>query len=186
MSTPSQTWRNLPIGADGFIALVIASGMAALLYATFHQSSRNIAEFICYLCIAVLASRLRLNLPGITGALSVNFLFILIGIVDLSYSETILLGAISMLAQCLHPDRPNALQLTFNVCGGTVSTALAYFVYHLPLTAQIIESRPLALCLSASIYFIANAGSMATVISFTEGKPLRQVLGDCYLSLIHI
>jgi diguanylate cyclase (GGDEF)-like protein/putative nucleotidyltransferase with HDIG domain len=180
MSTRSQSWKNLPIGADGFIALVIASGMAALLSAAFHQNSRNIAEFICYLCIAVLSSRLRVTLPGIAGTLSVNFLFILVGVVELSYSETILLGAICMLTQCLDPDRPNALQLTFNICAGTVSTALAYLVYHLPLTRQIIESRPLALCLVACVYFIANAGSLATVISLTEGKPLRQVLVDCY------
>ncbi len=180
MSTRAQSWKSLPVGAKGFIALIIASGMAALLYGGIHQSSKNIAEFICYLGIAILASRLRVTLPGITGTLSVNFLFILVGVVELSYAETITLGAVSMLAQCLYPDRPNAIQLTFNVCAGTVSTALAYFVYHLPLTSQLIESRPLALCLAASAYFIANAGSIGAVISFTEGKPLGQILVDCY------
>ena len=180
MSTRTQSWRSLPIGAQGFIALVIGGGMTSLLYAAVHQSSKNIAEFICYLGIAILASRLRVNLPGITGTLSVNFLFILVAIVELSYAETITLGAVSMLAQCLNPDRPNALQLTFNVCAGTVSTALAYLVYHLPLVNQIIDNHPLALCLAACTYFIANAGSIAAVISFTEGKPLRQVLVECY------
>ena len=180
MSTRSQSWGSLPVGAKGFIALIIASGMTALLYAAVHQSSKNIAEFICYVCIAVLASRLRVTLPGITGTLSVNFLFILVGVVELSYAETVTLGAVSMLAQSLYPERPNAIQLTFNVCAGTVSTALAYFVYHLPLINQIIGNRPLALCLAASTYFIANAGSIAAVISFTEGKPLRQILVECY------
>jgi len=180
MPTRSQSWGSLPIGAKGFIALIIASGLSALLYAAIHQRSRNIAEFICYLGIAILASRLRVTLPGITGTLSVNFLFILVGVVELSYAETITLGAVSMLAQSLYPERPSAIQLTFNVCAGSVSTALAYFVYHLPLTGQIITSRPLALCLAACTYFVANAGSIAAIISFTEGKPLRQILVDCY------
>src|SRR3984885_8996843 len=180
MSTSTHSGRGLPIGAKAFIGLVIAAGMASLLQAAIHQSSKNIAEFICYLGIAILASRLRVTLPGITGTLSVNFLFILVAVAELSYSEALTLGAVSMLAQSIHPNRPSSIQLTFNVCAGALSTALAYLVYHNPLANELIVSRPLILCLAASTYFIVNAGSIAAVISFSEGKPLRQILVDCY------
>src|SRR5712672_1024994 len=180
MSTSTHSWKGLPIGAKAFVGLVIAGGMASLLQAAIHQSSNNIAEFICYLGIAILASRLRVILPGITGTMSVNFLFILVGIAELSYSEALTLGAISMLAQSLYPSRPTSIQLAFNVCAGALSTALAYVVYHNPLANEYISSRPLILCLAASTYFIVNAGSIAAVISFSEGKPLRQILVDCY------
>jgi len=180
MSTPSPSWRSLPIGALGFIALVIGGGLACLLQVGAHQSSQNIAEFICYVGVAILASRLQVSLPGITGTLSVNFLFILVGVVELSYAETISLGAISMLAQCLYENHRKGLQLAFNVCASTLSTALAFQVYHLPLTTRLIASHPLALCLAATAYFISNAGAMAALISFTEGKPLRQILVECY------
>jgi diguanylate cyclase (GGDEF)-like protein/putative nucleotidyltransferase with HDIG domain len=180
MSTTTQSWRGLPIGAKAFVGLVIAAGMASLMQAAIHQSSKNIAEFICYLGIAILASRLRVVLPGITGTMSVNFLFILVGIAELSYAEALTLGAVSMLAQSLYPARPTAIQLAFNVCAGAVSTALAYLVYHNPLANEYIVSRPLILCLAASTYFIVNAGSIAAVISFSEGKPLQQILVDCY------
>ena len=171
----------MPIGAKAFIGLVISVGMASLLQAAIHQSSKNIAQFICYLGVAVLASRLRVTLPGITGTLSVNFLFILVGVAELSYSEALTLGAVSMLAQTLYPSRSNAIQLTFNVCAGSLATALAYVVYHNQLANELIPSRPLILCLAASTYFIANAGCTAAVISFSEGKPLLRILGDCYL-----
>jgi diguanylate cyclase (GGDEF)-like protein/putative nucleotidyltransferase with HDIG domain len=180
MSTSTQSWKGLTLGARAFVGLVIAAGTASLLQAALHQDSKNIAEFICYLGIAILASRLRVTLPGITGTLSVNFLFILVGIAELSYSEAITLGAISMLAQCLYPNRPTSIQLTFNVCAGALSTALAYFVYHSSLANEIIVSSPLVLCLAASTYFIVNAGCIAVVISFSEGKPLREILVDCY------
>jgi diguanylate cyclase (GGDEF)-like protein/putative nucleotidyltransferase with HDIG domain len=180
MSTSTHSWKGLPIGAKAFVGLVIAAGMASLVGAAIHQSSNNIAEFICYLCIAVLASRLRVILPGITGTMSVNFLFILVGIAELSYAEALTLGAVSMLAQSLYPARPTSIQLTFNVCAGALSTALAYFVYHNTLANEYIVSRPLILCLAATTYFIVNAGSIAAVISFSEGKPLRQILVDCY------
>jgi diguanylate cyclase (GGDEF)-like protein/putative nucleotidyltransferase with HDIG domain len=181
MSVKEHSWRGLPIGAKAFIGMVIAVGMASLLQAAIHQSSRNIAQFICYLGVAVLASRLRVTLPGITGTLSVNFLFILVGIAELSYSEALTLGAVSMLAQTLYPSRPNAIQLTFNVCAGSLATALAYVVYHNQLANELIASRPLILCLAASTYFITNAGCIGAVISFSEGKPLHRILADCYL-----
>jgi diguanylate cyclase (GGDEF)-like protein/putative nucleotidyltransferase with HDIG domain len=180
MSASAHSWKGLPLGAKAFIGLVIAAGMASLLEGAMHQKSKNIAEFICYLGIAILASRLRVTLPSITGTLSVNFLFILVAVAELSYSEAITLGAVSMLAQTLYPNRPGAIQLTFNVCAGSLSTALAYLVYHNELVNELIGNHPLILCLAASTYFIVNAGCIAVVISMSEGKPLRRILVDCY------
>jgi diguanylate cyclase (GGDEF)-like protein/putative nucleotidyltransferase with HDIG domain len=180
MSAHSHSWKPLPAGAKAFIGLVVFAGTATLLYGAIHQSSKNIAEFICYLGIAILASRLKVTLPGITGTLSVSFLFILVGILELSFSETLILGAVSMLAQCLYPDRPKAIQVTFNICAGSVSTALAYLVYHDPLSNLLIDNHPLLLLVAASTYFIANAGSIAAVISLTERRALKKILVDCY------
>src|SRR5580692_3851010 len=180
MSASAHSWRGLPIGAKAFIGLVIAAGTVSLLQAAIHPISRNIAEFICYLGIAILASRLRVSLPGITGTLSVNFLFILVAISELSYAEALTLSAVSMLAQSLYPHRPSAIQLTFNACAGSLSTAVAYLVFHNIWVNEIIVSRPLILCLAASTYFIVNAGSIATVISVSDGKPLRDILVGCY------
>jgi diguanylate cyclase (GGDEF)-like protein/putative nucleotidyltransferase with HDIG domain len=180
MSASTNSWKSLPVAAKVFVGLVIAAGMACLLLADIHQSSKNIAEFICYLGIAILGSRLRVTLPGITGTLSVNFLFILVGIAELGYAEALTLGAIAMMVQSLYPGRPTAIQLTFNVCAGSLSTALAYLVYHNAYFNEVIGIRPLLLCLAASIYFIVNAGCIAVVISFSEGQPLQRILVDCY------
>jgi diguanylate cyclase (GGDEF)-like protein/putative nucleotidyltransferase with HDIG domain len=180
MSASTNSWRGLPTGAQIFVVLVIAAGTGCLLQAAIHPSSKNIAEFICYVGIAILASRLRVTLPGITGTLSVNFLFILVGIAELGYAEALTLGAIAMLAQSVLPGRPTAIQLTFNICAGALSTAAAYFVFHNPLGFDLFNNRPVLLCLTASTYFIVNAGCIAVVISFSESKPLRQILVDCY------
>ena len=177
----SRSWKSLSFPARAYIVLVVIAGLGILIYGGIHQSSKNIAEFICYLGIAILASRLRVNLPGITGTLSVNFLFILIGVLELSFTETLILGAISMLAQCIYPDRPKALQITFNVCAGSISTAAAYVVYHHHWTTLLIDSRPVSLGIAATVYFIANAGSIAAVISLTERRRLIRILTDCYL-----
>ena len=180
MSGQSQSWRGLTLHAKMFVGMVVIAGTSVLLYGAIHQTSKNIAEFICYLGIGVLASRMKVNLPGITGTMSVNFLFVLLGILELSFSETLILGCVSILVQSLYPDRPNALQVTFNVCAGAFSTAIAYAVYHNPLFNQVVGNQPLLLGLAACTYFVANTGSIATVISLTEGKRLKKIIVDCY------
>jgi len=180
MSGHSQSWRDLTLHAKMFVGLIVTAGTSVLLYGAIHQTSKNIAEFICYLGIGILASRMKVNLPGITGTMSVNFLFVLLGILELSFSETLILGCVSILVQSLYPDRPNALQVTFNVCSGAFSTAVAYAVYHHPLFNQLVDNQALLLGLAACTYFVANTGSIATVISLTEGKRLKKIIVECY------
>ncbi|MGA9389396.1 MAG: diguanylate cyclase [Candidatus Sulfotelmatobacter sp.] len=180
MSASTNSWRGLPVEGQVFVGLVIAAGTACLLQGTIHQNSKNIAEFICYTGVAILASRLQVTLPGIPGTLSVNFLFILVGMAELGYSEALTLGAIAMLVQSVYPGRPTPIQVTFNICTGSFSTAVAYLFYHNTLCNEIIENRPVILCLTASIYFIVNVGCVTAVISFGEGRPLRKILMDCY------
>ena len=50
--------------------------------------------------VAIFSSGIRISGPGITGLLSLNFLFILFGIVELTQSETIVLGTMVTLIQC--------------------------------------------------------------------------------------
>jgi diguanylate cyclase (GGDEF)-like protein/putative nucleotidyltransferase with HDIG domain len=176
----SRSWRALPVGAKAFISIIILAGTATLVYSAMHPTSKNIAEFICYLGIAILASRLKVNLPGVTGTLSVNFLFILVGVLELSFSETMTLGAVAMLAQCVYPERPSGTQVSFNVCAGAISTAAAYTVYHRPFFMELASSHAIVLGIASSVYFIANAGIISAVISLTESRPLRQILVDCY------
>jgi diguanylate cyclase (GGDEF)-like protein/putative nucleotidyltransferase with HDIG domain len=180
LAGPAQSWRDLSEAAKAFIGLVVASGMGVFLYGALHPSSRNIAEFICYLGIAILASRLKVNLPGIAGTMSVSFLFILLGILQLSFTETLMLGCASTLVQLLYPDRPSALHGTFNLCSGAVSTALAYEAFHLSQSHHLVESHVLALGVAGIVYFIANTGAIATVISLTDGMSLKQIIVECY------
>src|SRR5437588_1259594 len=163
----SQNWRDLTPGAKLLISLVVTAGTGVLLYAAVNPISKNIAQFICYLLIALLASRLKVNLPGITGTMSVNFLFILLGLLELSFSETLVLGTAAILVQCVYRDHPSAMQVTFNICASALSIAAAYFVYHLTLFHWGINNHRLLLIVAAITYFVANTGSIAIVISLT-------------------
>jgi diguanylate cyclase (GGDEF)-like protein/putative nucleotidyltransferase with HDIG domain len=176
----SQTWRDLTFGAKVFISLIVLTGTGVLVYAALHPTSKNIAKFICYLLVAILASRLKVHLPGITGTMSVNFLFILLGILELSFAETLILGSAAILVQCFYRDHPSPLQVLFNICASSFAIATAYGVYNLALFRGALGNPSLLLVGAASLYFVANTGSIATVIALTEGKSLRKIWVECY------
>src|SRR6476469_6375834 len=176
----SQRWRELTLGAKVFISLVVVAGTCVLLYGAIRPTSKNIAQFICYLLIAILAARLKVRLPGITGTMSVNFLFILLVVLELGFAETLALATGAILVQCFYRDRPSPLQVTFNLSASAIAIAVAHNVYHLALSEARVKSHPLLLGLAAITYFGANTGSIAAVIALTEHKSIRKIWVECY------
>ena len=180
MVSVSQSWRELGVGAKVFITLVVITGTCAILYSAIYPTSRNIAQFICYLLIAILAARLKVRLPGITGTMSVNFLFILLGILELGFTETMVLGTAAIMVQCFYRDRPSPIQVTFNLCASAFAIGVAYNLYHLEMSNRHTRAHPLMLGLAAITYFAANTGSIAAVIALTEHKSIKKIWVECY------
>jgi hypothetical protein len=100
-----------------------------LLWGALHFTSQHPSNFICILAVALLASRLKVHLPVITGTMSVNFLFIFLGIVKLSLPETLFVGCSATLMQCFYHDRPPAVRVIFNLCASAWAIAAAHHVY---------------------------------------------------------
>src|SRR5208337_2485556 len=86
-------------GAKVYISSVLLLGAAGALRANWQLVRPR--EFLCVLCVAVLASGMKVRLPGIFGTLSVNYLFILLGITDMTGGEALVIGCASALMQCL-------------------------------------------------------------------------------------
>jgi lipid-A-disaccharide synthase-like uncharacterized protein len=74
MKTRPQSFRDMSAAPRLFIGVVVVCGMIVLSYSVWHGKSENPVKFLCYLAIALAASRLKVNLPGITGTMSVNLL----------------------------------------------------------------------------------------------------------------
>src|SRR5215212_5603284 len=108
----------------------MALGAAALGNGLFHWQPGDLAPFFCYLALAVPASCLKVRLPGITGTMSVLFVFLLAGIVDLGLPETLLIGTICVVVQSFwHAKlRPRAVQLVFSVANISFAIWIAHFV----------------------------------------------------------
>jgi putative nucleotidyltransferase with HDIG domain len=171
------------IGARLFIAGMALAGSVCFVLAFSHWQSSDPVKFVCYLTAALLASSLKVGLPGVEATLSVNFLFTLLGILELSLPETLLIGLAGTLAQFYwKPARQLKLvQLVFNFSQVTVSTGLAYGAYKLVVLHVLHAPGPLALLVAAIIHFGCNSGAMSAIIKLTEDKPISKVWAEHYL-----
>ncbi|PYX51267.1 MAG: hypothetical protein DMG79_03585 [Acidobacteria bacterium] len=171
------------IGARGFIAGMAIAAAACFALAFSHWQSSDPVKFSCYLIAALLASSLKVSLPGIEGTLSVNFLFTLLGILELSLPQTLVIGLASTLAQFYwRPARRlKWVQLVFNLAQVTVSSAVAYGSYKLVVVYLLHAPGPLALLIAAITHFSCNTAAMSTIIGLTEDKPIAKVWTASYL-----
>jgi len=175
-----QSWREMNAAARLFIGVVVLCGTSVLTYTVLHGQSRDPLKFVCYLVIALVASRLKVNLPGITGTMSVNFLFLLLGVLELSFSETMALGCAAVVVQCFDRDRPVPIQVAFNVCSTALAIGATFAAYRYPLFHRVVGNPSTLLFLAACVYFVANTVPVAAVISLTERKSLRKIWKGCY------
>jgi len=180
MERRPHSWRDMSFAARVFIAVVVLCGTSVLTYTVLHGTSQNPLKFFCYLVIALVASRLKVNLPGITGSMSVNFLFLLLGVLELSFSETMALGCAAVVVQCFDRDRPIPIHVAFNVCSTALAIAATFASYRFSFFHRMVGNPSTLLFLAACTYFIANTVPVAAVISLTEHKSLRKIWADCY------
>jgi len=131
--------------------------------------------------VALLASSLKIKLPGINGTMSVNFLFILLGVLELSFAETLVIGFAAVLVQCYWrpAHRPKPIHVIFNLSQLPVGAAISYGVY-VALLNRLGGSVPLTLLVVAITYFAFNTMAMAVIIRLTESKPILKVWSECY------
>jgi len=181
MTTRAQSWREIGAVPRFFIALVVLSGISVLTYSILQGKSEDPLKFLAYLAIALAASRLKVNLPGITGTMSVNFLFLLLGVLELSLAETMAIGCLAVVVQCLNRELPAPIQVAFNVCSTALAVWVTFASYRFSLAHSAVSNPSIALFLAACVYFVTNTLPVAVVISLTERRSLRKIWAECYL-----
>ena len=171
-----------PPKAIVYIGLIILAGAAILTHGLSHWSTADWARYLSYCAIALLASGMKVTLPAVSGTMSMNFLFILIGISELSLAETLTMGCLGILVQSVFhaKNRLRAVQVVFNVASMACSIQASYDVYHASFFADGTLEAPLRLLLAAAVYFVTNTLSIAAVIALTEGKRTWAVWRESY------
>src|SRR5579871_892728 len=168
------------LSARLYIAFVLAVGTTSIAFANWHFLKPW--EFACLLSVALLASGMKVRLPGIFGTLSVNYFFILFAIVDMTTGEAIAIGCGSALIQCLWHARQRIrlVQAAFSTMNVAIAITIAYGFYQYPLIQRLNYGTLVGLMACSLVYFGVNTAGVATVVSLTEGKSLIATWKRCY------
>jgi diguanylate cyclase (GGDEF)-like protein/putative nucleotidyltransferase with HDIG domain len=110
--------------------------------------------------------------------MSVNFLFILIGVSEMSWSETVALGCLATLTQCTWKSKQpvKLIRVLFSVA----SMAIAVTGCHAFWGIFPVRNAATLLLATSLVFFILNTAPIAAVIALTEHKPLGQTWRECY------
>ena len=173
---------SMPMRAVGFVFVTAVCGASVLLNAFWHWHSSDPLRFLCYLVIAMLAAGMRVKLPGMDSTMSVHFLFVLLGILELSLAETLAIGCAAALVQSVWKmkRKPEAIKVVFNVVSMSANAIFVTCYIYQFSSGFLKNSAPLLLVVAAFTYFVANTVPVAVVIALSEGRPLRSIWSETY------
>jgi hypothetical protein len=169
--------KDMNVSAKLFIGGMATAGTAALAGTMMHWESKDMVRFLSFLVIAAIASRLKIKLPGTNGNMSMNLPFILLAIASLSFSEAVVLAAVSAIVQGL-PKKGrhlNAVQTVFNVATLVFAAAVAEIVYRCSAVVPSLAAKSLLIALGCAAFLVADTLPLSAVISLTESFGLGRV-----------
>src|SRR4029077_3889271 len=128
--------------------------------------------------MTLVASRLKVKLPGISGIMSVNLPFLLIVAVRLSSGESLLIAALASLVQSIPAvkSRTSFIQALFN--SATITNAVAAASLAFGFAAHRGLGAALSVAGAGAAFFLANTAQVALVLCLAEGKDLFRIWRD--------
>jgi len=165
-----------------YISWIAAASLIVLVAGLSRWQSTGLRRLLAFLFLAMLLSTQKIRLPGMKGTMSLSFAFILVGIADFGFGETLLLGCTAAFVQTLWhaktPPRPE--QIVFNMGTLVLSAGFADWLSHAVLRLLHLNSPILLLASASLIYLLLNTGLVAGVISLTEEKPIQREWLHCF------
>jgi MASE9 protein len=164
------TMQRISLNSKIYIAAVAVIGAAQLVNGLVHWKSSKPVELLALLIMTLIASRLKVKLPGINGTMSVNVPFLLIVAVRLNASEALVIAALASLAQSIPAAKGRIIfvQALFNSAAITNAVGAASFTFNLALHRGLV--LPLSVAAAGAAFFLANTLQVALVLWLVEGK----------------
>jgi hypothetical protein len=158
----------MPIKAKVMIGMVAVASLGFLTFGVTNWHMPAWPQLALLMVAAVLTSRLKVKLPGMTSTMSGNLPVILLGVTQLGLFGSLVVAMTAGLAQSLaSANKMKPVQYLFNVCTLMNACALAFAVYHSHyLLAH--GGAALTMTLAAAAYFVANTVPVAGIIGLTE------------------
>lgn len=181
-STAEDTGNSaqMPRAARIYANAIVSAGILVLAAASLQWRCTDPSRLVAYLAIAFLTATWKVRLPGMTGTVSVSFVLLLVAVLQLGFAETVLIGTLMGVVQCLwKPQRkPMLLQVLFNAACLELSSMLAYLVCRVALPTS--HTLALLVALATVILYLTNTVLVAGVLTLVGGGSLRSIWQRCY------
>ena len=172
----------MSLTAKLYISAIIAGGLACFWTGLEQWTCSDPFTYLCLLGLAVGTSLLKVKVPGSLTNLSVSFIFALLGIIDFSYPETLVVGCLAAAVQAVWRKKHlNAIQFLFNVCTVAITVSVGYMVYHrLNGTLSMVTS----IAIAAIAYFLTNTIAISAVIGLTTSTSVYETWREYHFWLL--
>ena len=172
----------MPSLAKAYIAMISLVGVAVLTVVASRWNPESFLRFLLFFALAMLGSAMKVRLPGFKTTISINFVFILIGLALFSFGETVLIGLGGALVQSVWNTKsgPKPVQILFNAACLTVCTAAAFLAPQYVLAMLGLNSLTAMMVMGTCVYVVLNTGLVSLVIALAERRPLRELWSSCY------
>jgi len=185
---PERNWRmkNSRLAAT-FITAIVVSGLVMLGSSAMTIGSLHQYPFLSLLVMAVLASRMKVKLPGLDGNMSVNLPFILIAAARLSPFEAVTVAFVSSAVQSIpqfgkkSAAKFQPVKMLFNASTMVLAAGVSALLLHGGwLASATPQLGALSLVAACSAFFLVNTLPVATIISLTEGSHLLRIWSSIF------
>lgn len=155
--------------AKTFIGLVMGVSLVELCLGVSHSHQPAWSQFLVLLAAAVVTSRMRVKLPGMTSTMSGNLPVILLAVLQLDLLGALLISSAAGMAQSFTtgPKRNKPVQILFSACTLMNATAAAHWALH-RFAASGVFAHAVLITASTAVYFLLNTTPVAGIIALTE------------------
>ena len=176
--------KPLSWSARGYLALIVLGGLTTLAELPLYWNCEDSLRFAVFAALAVLTSGWKVSLPGFQGALSVDFLFVLVGTAQLSAGETLLMSVLALaVPQLLRGSAKGPQQLAqvaFNIASAAIAVRVATLTFGVVAPAFPALHFPFRLALTALAYFLCNTFPVAILIALNGKQSLLSTWRTCF------
>ncbi len=163
--------NTMPNKAKVMIGMVAVASLCPLFFGVINWHVPAWPQLALLMSAAVLSSRLKVKLPGMTTTMSGNLPVILLGVTQLGLLGSLLVAVTAAVSQSYASgNKVKPVQFFFNICTLMNACGLAYFIYHSRFLTARAGGSATSLAVAAAAYFLANTAPVASIIGLTEGN----------------
>src|ERR1017187_166609 len=131
MGVQKTSFGHLPLPARSYVAVLTLASLGLAIYCAITWRTANMGQFLLYMACGVMCASMKVWLPGVTGTLSVHYLFILASVTELSLPQAVAIAPLSGVSQLFWSarSRPTRVQVLFAFGCLSLSSSVTFLAY---------------------------------------------------------